>query len=312
MSVMLRGWVVLVGIGLLGLASGGCRDSSNTTAGGISFREQIAQAKREADVELRAKRLIKIAYQQGKAKDRGGAEETLQIAWKDCDILVDPAAKTRALALMAEAWISLDNRSGAKRAIDGALAAAAKVETPEDKTLALARVAQAQAFARDASGAASTLQSAEELMIAKIDDLQNKTLSLCAIGKAFHELGKPVERDRVFGVALNLAKATPDARKRSLIQAEVAVKQSDLGDRAVAVKTFELALESAGKIELPYTRAYALGDIAKRFSDVGLFAKAREVFAQAEQAAAKVPEADMQMQALQYVRSLMGKLPKAE
>jgi hypothetical protein len=38
----------------------------------------------------------------------------------------------------------------------------------------------------------------------------------------------------------------------------------------------------------------------------------REQIAQAENAAKKVPQPDMQMQALQKIRSLMGKLPNGE
>ena len=81
---------------------------------------------------------------------------------------------------------------------------------------------------------------------------------------------------------------------------------------ALRRKTFELALESAGKIDNPYSKVYALGDIAKKLSEAGLRTKTHEVLDQAERLAEKIPQPDMQMQALQYIRSLMGKLPKAE
>ena len=141
---MLRRCVILLGIGLLGLLSAGCGDTTNSGSGELSFREQIAQAKREADPELRAKQLIRIGCQQGKAQDMAGAEETLRLAWKDCDSIADPAAKAGALVLMAKANATLDNRPAAKRAADEALDAAAKIESAESKATTLALVAQGQ------------------------------------------------------------------------------------------------------------------------------------------------------------------------
>jgi hypothetical protein len=303
MSLVSRGFT---GIWILSLALIGCRETSNP-AGGRSFREQIEDAKRESDTELRAKRLIKIGYQQGKAKDKAGAEETLRLAWEDCDAIADPAAKAGALALMAEANAKLGDDSAARRAIGEAKEAAAKVEAVESKAQTLARVAKAQVAASDPD-AAATLQAAEEL-VAKIGDLQGKTLSLCAVAKAYHDMDKPAERDRVLGIALDAAKSAADPRKRSLAQAEVAVVQS-MFDERVATKTFELALESAGKIESPYSRAYALGDIAERLSEAGFRAKTHEVLGQAERAVAKIPQHDAQTQALNRIRTLMGRLPK--
>jgi hypothetical protein len=142
--------------------------------------------------------------------------------------------------------------------------------------------------------------------------LTDKTLSLCAIAEAFQKIDKPAQRDRVHGVALKLAHSAGDARKRSAAQADVAASLSDCNEREVSARIFELALESAGKIESPDSRAYALADVAKRLSQAGFRAKAHGALDQAERAAAKVPQADMQMQALQYVRSLMGKLPRGE
>jgi hypothetical protein len=305
---MLRSVLVLTVMAILGPVLAGCTDTSKP-AGERSFREQIAEAKKEPDAELRAKRLIKIGYQQWKAKDEAGAEETLRIAWEDCDSIADPAAKAGALSLMAEANSRLGDGSAARRAIAEAKQAAAKVEPAESKAQTLARVARAQGDADDPD-AVGTLRSAEEL-VAKVDDLQGKTLALCAVANAYRSIQKPAECDRVLAAALNGAKSSADARKRSLAQAEVAAAQSAF-DEATAAKTFDLALESAGKIDQPYSRVYALGDIAERLSAAGFRAKAHELLNQAEQAAAKVPQADLQMQALQRTRSLMGKLPKPQ
>ena len=111
------------------------------------------------------------------------------------------------------------------------------------------------------------------------------------------------------GIALKFAKSSSDARKRSLAQAEVAVAQSG-SDKQAAAKTFDLALESAGKIDAPGSKAYALGDVAKKLSEAGFRARAREVLDQAEVVAAKIREVDLQGQAVQYIQALRGKLPR--
>jgi hypothetical protein len=306
MLLMSRGCVLLAATGFLGLLLAGCQEASNP-AGGRSFREQIEDAKRESDTGLRAKWLIKIGYQQGKAKDKAGAEETLRLAWEDCDAIADPASKADALALMAEANARLGDDSAARRAIGEAKEAAAKVETVESKAQTLARVAKAQVAASDPD-AAATLQAAEKL-VAKLDDLQGKTFALCTVAEVYGKMNKPAERDRVLGIVLDGAKSSADARKRSLAQAEVAVVQSMFDDR-VGTKAFELALESAGKIESPYSRVYALGDVAERLSQAGLRAKTHEVLDQAERMVAKIPQHDAQTQALNHIRTLMGRLPK--
>ena len=160
---MLRRCVILFGLGLLGLLSTGCGDTSNSGPEELSFREQIARAKDEADPELRAKELIRIGREQGKAQDIAGAEETLRLAWKDCDAIADPAARANAFVLMAKADVALGNREDAKRAADEALDAAAKIESAATKATTLASAAQAEGAANDPDAAAATLKSAEQV-----------------------------------------------------------------------------------------------------------------------------------------------------
>jgi tetratricopeptide (TPR) repeat protein len=305
---MLRG-CMLLGFGLSVLmAVGGCGSSKS---GAIPFQEQVAEAQKETDVESRAKALIRIGYQQGKAKDLVGAEDTLRLAEKDCQSITDAAVQATALAMMADAYVSIGNRAAALKALEPALAAAAKIAEPESKARTLARVGQSQGAAKDTTAAAATLKSAEELA-AKVDDVQGRVLVYCAVAGACHKFGQSDQRDRVFGVALEYAKSLDDIKKRSMVMAEVAAKQGELDQRKTAAKTFDLALATTAKIEEPFFRAYAMGDVAERLSKAGFHARAHEVLAQAERVAEKVPQQDMQMQAVQKIRSLMGKLPKPE
>ena len=309
---MLCRGIVLTEIGLLGLLLVGCRETTTPASGELSFREQIARAKEEPDTELRRKRLIKIGYQQGKAKDIGGADDTLELAWKVCDSIDDPVAKASSLALMAEANAALDQDSAATRAIDAALDAAANVEPPEKKAQSLARVAQAQGPPPTTATGPRPRSDRPKSSSTKSTTRKARRCRSAAIAKAYHKAKMPAERDRVIGLALEYAKSLGDARKRSLALADVAEQQSGLDDRAAATKTFDLALASADKIDIPYSKVYALGDVAEKLAEAGFPAKARDVLNQAERLTTKIPQSDIQMQALQHVRRLMNKLPNVQ
>ncbi len=306
---MFRGGLAFLGIGLIGLALGGCSGKSDSASGKLSFREQIARAQDETDPAYRARRLIVIGYRQGKAADRAGAVETLKSAWKDCGVISDAAARSNVWSLMAKVQAGLRNRSEARRAAAEALAAAEKIESAEGKVVALARVAEVQYLAVDRATAESTLQLVEKLA-EKIDDPQGKTLSLCAIAEAYWKNNKQDQADRVLGAALDFANSLADLKKRCPTLAEIAAQQADLDRREAAIRTFESSLESARGIEDLYARAYVMGELAKKLSAAGFRAKAHEVLDQAESEAAKIPQPDLQRQALEKIRVLMGKLPK--
>jgi len=306
---MFRGGRTIFGIGLIWLTVGGCTGKPDSASGKLSFQEQIARAQGETDPAYRARRLIVIGYRQGKAADRAGAVETLKSAWKDCGVISDAAARSNAWALMAEVHAGLRNRSEARWAVAEALTAAEKIESAEGKVVALARAAEVQYLAVDRATAESTLRSAEKLA-EKIDDPQGKTLSWCAIAEAYWNIDQKDQAERVLGVALNFADSLADLKKRCSALAEIAAEEAGLGRREAATRTFELSLESARGIEDLYARAYAMGELAKKLSAAGFHAMAHEVLDQAESEAAKIPQPDLQRQALEKIRVLMGKLPK--
>ncbi len=306
---MFRGGLAFLGIGLIGLALGGCSGKSDSASGKLSFREQIARAQGETDPAYRARRLIVIGYRQDKAADRAGAVETLKSAWKDCGVISDAAARSNVWSLMAEAHAGLRNRSEARRAVAEALTAAEKIESDEGKIVALARVAEVQYLAVDRMTAESTLQSAEKLA-EKIDDPQGKPLVMCAIAEAYWNINQKDQAERVLGAALDFANSLANLKKRCPALAEIAAEEANLGRREAATRTFELSLESARGIKDLYARAYVMGELAKKLSAAGFRAKAHEVLNQAESEAAKIPQPDLQRQALEKIRVLMSKLPK--
>lgn len=306
---MYRGGVTIFGIGLICLVIGGCTEKSDSASGKLSFQEQIAKAQGETNPAYRAKRLIVIGYQQGKAADRTGAVETLKSAWKDCGVISDAAARSYVWSLMAEVQAGLHNRSQSRRAAAEALTAAEKIESAEGKIVALARVAKVQYISIDLATAKSTLQSTEKLA-EKIDDPQGKPLVMCAIAKAYWNIDQKDQAERVLGAALDFADSLTDLKKRCPALAEIAAQQADLGRRKAATRTFKLSLESARKIEDPYAKVYAMGKLAKKLSAADLHAQAHKVLHQAESEAAKIPQPDLQRQALDKIRVLISKLPK--
>ena len=115
----------------------------------------------------------------------------------------------------------------------------------------------------------------------------------------------------MLAAALTFANSLADLKKRCPALAAIAAQQAALGQRETAVKTFDQSLDSARGIEDLYARSYAMGDLAEKLSAAGLHAKAQEVLAQAESVAARIPQPDLQQQALEMIRGLMGKLPRS-
>lgn len=291
----------------MGLATGGCKEPSEPS----SYQEQVVEAQKETDPEVRVRQLARIGYRQGKAKDLAGAEETFEIAWKDSQSIAEPEIRVAELALVAEAQAALDLRAAARRSVGSAIAAVADVKKAETKAVLLARLGRIQGEVGSAGDGAATLKSAEALLPG-IEDPQGRTLVYCAFAGAYDALDAADKRDRTFADALAFIKTIPDLKKQCLSLSDVAAKQADLEQNESAVKTFDLALESAAKIDSAFFRSYTMGEIGQRLSDAGFVKKARQVLQQAEKVAEKVPEQDMQFQALQKIRSLIGKLPRGD
>ena len=132
----------------------------------------------------------------------------------------------------------------------------------------------------------------------------------CAVAGAYQSLDQNDNRDRVFAAALEFAKSAADPKQRATAFVNVAAKQADLGNVEGAAANFDLALKSANEINDSYVRTCVLGEIADRLSRAGFHIEAKKVLSQAKEVAEKIPQQDMQLQALEKVRTLIGKLPK--
>lgn len=299
--------LLLLGIGLVGAAVGGCNRGSDS-GGKLSYREQAARAQTEKDPEYRAIKLTKIGYAQGKVKDLSGADDTLRLAREACEAIPDAATRSKAWVYLAKVHNVLENRSKAREATKLALASANEIESPERKAVALAEAAEAESRAVDQAAAKATLDRAEKLADS-IGDSQGRIISLCAVAESYWRNSKPKEADRVISSALKYAGSIDNLKKRCPALAEIAVQQAKLKQKDSAAKTFDLSLESARLIEDQYAKSYAMGELAERLSASGFRAKAHKVLVEAESEAEKIPQSDLQRLGLEKIRSLMSKLP---
>lgn len=315
-QVMFRGLVACSLIGSFLLVLAGCGGSSKKGGSDVPFRKQVANAVKEPLAHVRAKMLIKIGYQQGKAGDRSGSEDTMRLAKAACEKVADPEVQAGVFAYLAEAEAKLGHRSEAREAVTSARQSAEKVEEKQVKAQTLARVGRALGTLKNADGEPETEEAVEilktaEQLAAGLENVSGRTLVLCAVAGSYQRIGQPAEADRVFAAAREVAEKIEDARKRCDAIAAIAASQGEMKEkREAAEKTFESALEIAAKIEDFYSRTYAMADIAEKLSKAGFHAKTHEVLQEAEDLTQKIPEPDMQKRILERVRTLKHKLTK--
>ena len=155
-------WLLMAGAALFVLPGCGGSPSSQSKSS-VSFVDQVAAAQKESVPEIRAKKLIRIGYQQAKAQDEFGAEETFDLAAKACRQVEDPTTRAGALVLMVQARLKLGNEAPARKALQSAQEAADEIESPQSKARTQARLAQLQHAIGDRAVAVQTLKAAEQL-----------------------------------------------------------------------------------------------------------------------------------------------------
>jgi len=300
MRFSFRTWLVL---GLIVLVALGCRRSAR---GPLTYQEQVALARKDTDPESRAKKLIRLGYQMGLAKDRVGAEETLRSVWEDCDAVSKPQPRAEAFALLAEAYGRLNNRQQSLRAVAQAKTAAEQVESAESRVTLLSRIAKVQALS-DSPAATALLKQTEEFAQQAEMDAVGKVIALCTVAGTYHELKNSAERDRLLELLSKMIESIEEPSRRYLAWCEMAVCENAVKKDA-AQKTFQSALDTAQKIKDEYGRAYALSEIARKLASAGFGGEARKVLKQAEAEAEKITQPDLQLQALERIRKLLSEL----
>ncbi len=286
----------------------GCGSSKSSDE--PSFKQQVADAKLEADADLRAKALMRIARSQAAAGDDFGAEDTLNLATEACEQVEDAASRAGVTSILAEERVRLGKPRDGRKAVRAALAAAGEIEDVQLKAKKLARAARAQVATEDKDGATATLKQAEQLA-GQLQEAKSKVPVLTSVAAGYDAMDKGrAEADRVIAAALELAATIEDARDRCDAFVEVAGRQSTMKQRSAAEKSFDRALESAREIESLYSRTYVFCDLAESLSEASFHVKTHKLLKEAEEFAVKIPEPDLQSESIQRVRTLKGKLPK--
>ncbi|MEE8451883.1 MAG: hypothetical protein V3R99_08210 [Thermoguttaceae bacterium] len=304
---MRRSSAVLFLTGIVSLSLIGCGGPSDSSRPKLSAKQRVDRALKDPVPESRAKALVRIGYEQSKAKDEYGSEETLKLAAKASAEIPDPAIRASVWSMLAEAHQRIGNRGEARGAVQSALTAAGEVDDVESKANALARTGRAQGVTGDVDGALKTLAEAERLA-GELGDAYGEVLVLGAAASSYHKIGKPQQADRALATALERGKTIEDDLQRCQALGDVAARQHSL-EIPTARETFDLAVKTAREIDKVYAKAHAMADLAQKLSKAGYHAQTHEILEEADQAANKIPEPDLQRQTVEKVRTLMGTLP---
>ena len=289
----------------------GAAPSSPGTAS-TSYVDQAARAGEEPIPEVRARKLIQIAYKQVQAKDDFGAEDTFELADKACDLIEEPSMRAGVLTLLCQARMKLDDDRSTLKSLAAAQKAVEGIEDLETKALATAKLAQVQARLDDPAAALRMLQSAEELAagLENADgqaDAFGQTRVLSAVAESYHQMGQAAEAGRTVEAALKAAESL-DGLRRCEATGIVAATQHKMGEKDAAEATFARALEFAAEIDTLHQKANAMCEMAEQLAECGHRVKARETLEQADQVAHRIPELDLQRQTVERIRTLMRTL----
>ena len=136
------GATALLVILLMTLAAGGCGSSnSGGAAGQLTYSDQVQAAAADPEPESRARKLTAIGFEQGQARDLGGARSTLADAAKAVRAIEDPAERIRAAARLARAYLAINETLELRKLITTAGQEVESVTDAESKADVLVRLA---------------------------------------------------------------------------------------------------------------------------------------------------------------------------
>ncbi len=108
-----------------------------------SFQQRLTAAQQVREPVKRAKALVRIAFQQAKARDERGAEETFRLAEEACGTIEDRAERVDALAFLVQARAKSGFQAQARRSLEQASKEVAAIDDPLQKAASLGQVALA-------------------------------------------------------------------------------------------------------------------------------------------------------------------------
>jgi hypothetical protein len=276
--------------------------------GPATIADLLARAKKNPKPEGRARDLAKVAGMQVDSKDKAGAVRTLEMAVAEIPADGAPQACVPVLVEIAQTYAELGQRSAAKKAVGQAEKMAATLDDPQGKSDMLSQIGVAKAAAGDKSGAKETLGEAAKLAMNDVPErFRGKALAAAAMG--YVDAGLADAAQDVIGTLEELAGGLEELRPKAEAFAAAAAVRAATADKDAAKKLLDKAAEAAKAIDdFPVNRVYALVAVAKALVANGDPKGAIALLADAEKSASKVPDPQMQKDALKSVRVLQAKL----
>lgn len=272
----------------------------------------LAKAKKNPKPEGRARDLAKVAGMQVDVKDKKGAVRTLEEAVAEIPADGQPLVCVPVLVEIAETYAQLGQRTSAKKAVDSAIKMTGGLEDPLGRSQLLAQIGVVQGSKQgglgDSKAAEATLSEAAKLAGDDVAErFRGKALAAVAMGYA--DAGLADKAEGMIGTLEKLAADLEEKRSKAEAFAAAAAVRAATGDKKAAAKLLDQAASAAKGIDdLPANRVFALVAVAKALAANGDKKGATALLADAEKSAAKVPDPQMQKDALKAVRVLQAKL----
>jgi hypothetical protein len=295
---------------LLCCLSGLCGCSSNSAPTGPSLGSQVDAALKDPNPITRAHNLTKLGYQQYKARDIGAADKTMEAATAACKEIKDPSSRANECTWLGDAQARAGSKVESRKALAEARKAIDQNDKAEIKPGQLAAIAEVEAVQlQDEAAGRKTLEAAHEAA-GKITDAEGKVPALIMVANSYSAMKAQSEAAKLLAEASEAAGTVAEARKRSDLVASIAVAETKCSPET-APATFDAAIEAARQVESDYSKSFALADIAGKMIEAREAAKARAVLDEADAAAKKIKEPDLQKEALGKIDKARAGLPAA-
>lgn len=278
--------------------AGGCHRSEPAAS---SFAARFDRAIAETNAEDRSDLLLRLAWDQYRAKDTPGTRQSLDEAKRAAADVTDPSGRASLFYRIAALQALAGQRSGAENAIREAQSAAQQIEQPESRAIALCNTADVEGYwLKKPDAARQTLEQALKLAD-KLDDPRGRIAVLAEAGRVYAHIGDQQQADRVIGNALELAGKTADPAGRAGALVQVAQAQIRMKDNKQAVETLGLARQATDEITSLHSKALKLADVAERLDQAGETAAAQQVLDAAQEAARRIKDNALREQATHRV-----------
>jgi len=285
-----------------------CRQSEPSAT---SFAARYDRAMEQSNPEERASLLLRLAWDQFRAKDTPGTRRSLDEAKRAATDVADPSGRASLFYRIAALQARAGQRSGAEYAIRQARSAADQIEQPESRAIALCNTAGVEGYwLKKPDVARQTLDQALKLAD-KLDDPRGRIAVQAAAGRVYARIDDLQDADRVIGEALALAGQLEDPAGRAGALVQVARAQIRMKDNKRAVETLRLARAVTDQIDSLHSKSLKLADVAEQLDKAGESAEARQVIDAAQEAARRIKDTALRDQATRRVVAVRNALVRS-